>query len=107
MWSKLQKMGIEVLYGSGSMKLEKYGVWKKSSIKTFGDYVNALSGSTKQYDVLINDGRCKPQVAYYMRSHLKKNGIMIVRGGSSPSKSYYSVMSSYYSVIAKCEMAGR
>lgn len=101
LWNKLRKMGIEVLYGAGRMKLEKYGTWKRSSITTFGDYVKVLEGSTKQYDLLINDGRCRPQVAYYMRSHLKKNGIMIVRGGGSPAKSYYSVMSSYYSVIAK------
>lgn len=101
LWNKLKAMGIDVLYGLGRMKLEKYGTWKKSSVNAFRDYLNVLKDSTKQYDVLINDGRCRPQVAYYMRSHLKKDGIMIVRGGNSPAKSYYSVMSSYYSVIAK------
>ena len=94
LWNKLKAMGIDVLYGLGRMKLEKYGTWKKSSVSAFRDYLNVLKDSTKQYDVLINDGRCRPQVAYYMRSHLKKDG-------NSPAKSYYSVMSSYYSVIAK------
>ena len=58
-------MGIDVLYGLGRMKLEKYGTWKKSSVNAFRDYLNVLKDSTKQYDVLINDGRCRPQVAAF------------------------------------------
>ena len=97
----LKQKGIEVLYGSGKPKRERYGVQTISSSRRFHDYLHVLDNSTKKYDVLINDGRCRPQVAYLMRSHLKEGGIMIVRGSNLPLKSHYSFINSYYTLEKK------
>ena len=97
----LRSMGITVLYGRGLVRRFKPKELPISHTKDFDGYLSVLDKDTKKYDVLINDGRCKPQVAYRMRSHLKENGLMIVRGGNIPTKGYYSIMESYYTLEKK------
>ena len=100
----LKSKGIEVLYGQGRPQMSRFGGLMISKSRRFSGYLHVLDGSTAKYDVLINDGRCRPQVAYLMRSHLKEGGIMIVRGSNIPSKSHYSIMNSYYTLEKKLEV---
>ena len=94
-------MGINVLFGRGLVRLVKPKELPISHSADFEGYLSVLDGDTKKYDILINDGRCRPQVAYRMRSHLKENGIMIVRGTNLPTKGHYSIMESYYTLEKK------
>ena len=101
---ELKRKGIEVLYGPGKPQKQRYGVQTISSSRRFYGYLHVLDNSTKKYDVLINDGRCRPQVAYLMRSHLKEGGVMIVRGSNLPLKNHYSFINSYYTLEKKWRM---
>lgn len=65
-----------------------------SSKKNFVDYIAALATRGIYTDVVINNGRCRPQVAYGVREQLKKGGFMFVRG----SYEHYSVIRDFYSL---------
>lgn len=99
--TELQRKGVHVLYGQGQPRRHGYGVQSISHSSEFSGYLHVLDSSTKKYDVLINDGRCRPQVAYLMRTHLKEGGVMIVRGSNLPLKNHYSIISSYYTLEKK------
>ena len=60
----------------------------------FKDYIEIVKKKNIHFDVLINNGRCKPQVAYELRHYLRENGIMIVRG----SYDHYQIIQQYYSL---------
>lgn len=68
-----------------------------SSSKQFAEYLKALEGINEPIDVVIDDGRCRPQVADVMRTHLREDGILIIRG----ERSHYEFISSFYSMVAK------
>ena len=68
-----------------------------STSKQFAGYLKALDGIEEPIDVVIDDGRCRPQVADKMRKHLRENGILVIRG----DRDHYKFISSYYSVVAK------
>ena len=68
-----------------------------STLKQFAGYLKALDGIEEPVDVVIDDGRCRPQVADKMRRHLRENGVLVIRG----DRDHYKFISSYYSVVAK------
>lgn len=57
--------------------------------------MSALDVHTDAFDVVIVDGFCKPEVAGAVRCHVKKDGLLIVRGSecNDPAirKSYKAV----------------
>lgn len=82
---------------SSSQGFDKHTISKK---KDFSDYLSAVLNKDIHFDVLINNGRCRPQVAYTLRSHLKQDGIMIIRG----SYEHYNIIENYYSLEESYEI---
>lgn len=68
-----------------------------STSKQFAGYLEALDRIEEPVDVVIDDGRCRPQAADRMRKHLRENGTLVIRG----DRAHYKFISSYYSVVAK------
>lgn len=82
---------------SSSQGFDKHTISKK---KDFSDYLSVVLNKNIHFDVLINNGRCRPQVAYTLRTHLKQDGIMIIRG----SYEHYNVIENFYSLEESYEI---
>ena len=65
-----------------------------SQSRNFVDYIEIVQRKDIHFDVLINNGRCRPQVAYKLRNNLREDGLMILRG----SREHYSIIDSFYSL---------
>ena len=59
--------------------------------------MSALDAQTDVFNVIIIDGFCKPEVADAARRHMKKEGMLIVRG---PERDDPAIRKSYKAVDA-------
>ena len=68
-----------------------------SSKKQFQGYLDAIDSIDESVDVVVDDGRCRPQAADILRRHLRKNGLLFIRG----QRSHYNIIASFYSTVVE------
>ncbi len=69
------------------------------SQQSFSSYVKAATTQNIKYDVVINDGHVKPQVALAVKSELPLGGHMIVFDTARPDKKHYEIISQFYHLV--------
>ena len=68
-----------------------------SSTKQFQGYLDAVDSIDEPVDVVIDDGRCRPQAADILRRHLRRNGLLFIRG----KRNHYNIIASFYSRVVE------
>lgn len=101
-WEKDRRMhiiaarGVEMWVSCRQMKPRKVRI---QSQRSFTAYVSAAIQQNIKFDVVINDGQVKPQVALAVKRLLPMRGNMIVFDTAIPSNKFYEIISRYYNLV--------
>ena len=102
LWEKEPRMhivpgvGTESWVSMGRMTPRRLPIQSQQS---FASYVKAATTQNIKYDVVINDGHVKPQVALAVKSELPLGGHMIVFDTARPDKKHYEIISQFYHLV--------
>ena len=95
---------MHIVYGVGSESLEMMRRVRRRKLpiqsqQSFSSYVTAATTQHIDYDVVINDGHVKPQVALAVKSRLPLGGHMFVFDTARPDKRHYEIISQFYHLV--------
>ena len=103
-WEKDPRMHIVYApgyeaWGRGERVMRRTPSRPIQSKSTFSMYIEVAEMKRLQFDVVVNDGHVKPQVALAVKSRLPMGGYMIVFDTARPDKKHYNIISKFYRLV--------
>ena len=86
-------------WGRGERVMRRTPSRPIQSKSTFSMYIEVAEMKRLQFDVVVNDGHVKPQVALAVKSRLPMGGYMIVFDTARPEKKHYNIISKFYRLV--------